>query len=101
MPEPLATTRPSPVTLRRRPGQARLRQPHQLRGNTKTEDEVLRREMRQMEGGWASTYLIDRSKARLKAPRLLQGSQRRDPGGSRHRRPGRRQPQRRRATVRL
>ena len=36
-----------------------------FRGNTKTEDEVLRREMRQMEGGWASTYQIDQSKVRL------------------------------------
>lgn len=35
------------------------------RGNTKTEDQVLRREMRQMEGGWASTFLIEQSKARL------------------------------------
>ncbi|MEQ8857851.1 MAG: outer membrane protein assembly factor BamA [Pseudomonadales bacterium] len=34
-------------------------------GNTVTQDEVLRREMRQMEGGWASTAQIDLSKIRL------------------------------------
>ena len=34
-------------------------------GNTLTMDEVLRREMRQIEGGWASTQQIDRSKVRL------------------------------------
>ena len=34
-------------------------------GNTKTRDEVLRREMRQMEGGWISTGAIERSKVRL------------------------------------
>ena len=34
-------------------------------GNTKTADEVLRREMRQFEGGWYSQAAIDRSKIRL------------------------------------
>jgi outer membrane protein insertion porin family len=34
-------------------------------GNTKTRDEVLRREMRQAEGGWASTDKIERGKVRL------------------------------------
>ena len=34
-------------------------------GNSLTRDEVLRREMRQIEGGWASTQQIDRSKVRL------------------------------------
>ena len=34
-------------------------------GNALTMDEVLRREMRQIEGGWASTQQIDRSKVRL------------------------------------
>ena len=34
-------------------------------GNRVTQDEVMRREMRQMEGGWASTAQIDLSKVRL------------------------------------
>ncbi|MGR8978648.1 MAG: outer membrane protein assembly factor BamA [Gammaproteobacteria bacterium] len=34
-------------------------------GNTKTRDEVLRREMRQMEASWASSSKIERSKTRL------------------------------------
>lgn len=34
-------------------------------GNVKTRDEVLRREMRQLEGGWISTKWVDRSKIRL------------------------------------
>jgi outer membrane protein insertion porin family len=34
-------------------------------GNAVTQDQVMRREMRQMEGGWASTALIELSKVRL------------------------------------
>lgn len=34
-------------------------------GNTRTKDEVIRREMRQFEGGWYSQAAIDRSKVRL------------------------------------
>lgn len=34
-------------------------------GNALTQDEVMRREMRQMEGGWASTAQVDLSKVRL------------------------------------
>ena len=34
-------------------------------GNTKTRDEVLRREMRQPEGGWISTRKVERGKVRL------------------------------------
>ena len=37
----------------------------EFRGNTKTSDEVLRREMRQMEGGSANNALIEHSKVRL------------------------------------
>jgi outer membrane protein insertion porin family len=36
-----------------------------MSGNTKTRDEVLRRELRQMESSWASTAKIERSKIRL------------------------------------
>jgi outer membrane protein insertion porin family len=36
-----------------------------FKGNANTADEVMRREMRQFEGGWYSQALIDRSKMRL------------------------------------
>ncbi|MFZ2312194.1 MAG: outer membrane protein assembly factor BamA, partial [Methylobacter sp.] len=36
-----------------------------FKGNNKTRDEVLRREMRQMESSWASSSKIERSKTRL------------------------------------
>lgn len=36
-----------------------------ISGNQKTEDEVLRREFRQMEGGWLSTSKLNRSRVRV------------------------------------
>jgi outer membrane protein insertion porin family len=36
-----------------------------LKGNTKTRDEVIRRELRQMESSWAASGKIERSKVRL------------------------------------
>jgi outer membrane protein insertion porin family len=42
-------------------------------GNESTMDEVLRREMVQMEGGWASTELIEQSKARLEQLGFFKG----------------------------
>ena len=53
------------VTFNVTPGKRAYVNRINFRGNTKTEDVVLRREMRQMEGGWASTFLIDQSKTRL------------------------------------
>lgn len=37
----------------------------QVKGNTRTSDEVIRREMRQFEGAWFSQAAVDRSKIRL------------------------------------
>lgn len=42
-------------------------------GNTLTQDKVLRREVRQMEGGWASTAQIDLSKVRLERLGFFKG----------------------------
>ncbi len=53
------------VTFFIKPGKRAYVRRIDFRGNTKTADEVLRREMRQMEGGSASTALIDHSKVRL------------------------------------
>ncbi len=36
-----------------------------ISGNTKTFDEVIRREIRQMEGGWLSTQKVNRSRTRI------------------------------------
>ena len=36
-----------------------------ISGNTNTRDEVIRREMRQLEGGWYSTEKLKRSKQRI------------------------------------
>ncbi len=53
------------VTFFIEPGQRAYVNRINFRGNTKTVDEVLRREMRQMEGGSASTAQIEHSKVRL------------------------------------
>jgi len=53
------------VTFFVKPGKRAYVRRIEFRGNTKTADEVLRREMRQMESASASTTAIDRSKVRL------------------------------------
>ncbi len=53
------------VTFFMDPGKRAYVRRIEYRGNTKTSDEVLRREMRQMEGGSASTARIETSKVRL------------------------------------
>ena len=65
VPEPNDENKTVSITYVVDPGKRAYVNRINFRGNTKTEDQVLRREMRQMEGGWASTYLIDQSKQRL------------------------------------
>ncbi|MBB3103714.1 outer membrane protein assembly factor BamA [Azomonas macrocytogenes] len=65
IPEPHDEDKTVSITFVVDPGKRAYVNRINFRGNTKTDDEVLRREMRQMEGGWASTYLIDQSKMRL------------------------------------
>ena len=43
-----------------------------FKGNVKTQDEVLRRELRQLEGAWYSTKDVNRSKERLQRLRYLE-----------------------------
>jgi outer membrane protein insertion porin family len=53
------------LTLYVEPGQRVYVRRVVFQGNTRTEDGVLRREMRQLEGSWYSQAAIDRSKIRL------------------------------------
>ena len=56
-----------------------------LTGNELTQDEVMRRELRQMEGGWASTAQIDLSKVRMERLGYFKGVDVENPTGARHR----------------
>ncbi len=47
------------------PGRRAMVRRINMAGNTRTRDEVLRREMRQMESAWLSTKQVERSRARL------------------------------------
>ena len=64
-PEVDSETGTAKVTFLVTPGMRAYVRRIEFRGNSKTADEVLRREMRQMEGGSANTALIEHSKLRL------------------------------------
>lgn len=65
IPDPNPEDKTVEVTFYIDPGQRAYVRRIEFRGNTQTADEVLRREMRQMEGASASTALIEQSKVRL------------------------------------
>ena len=66
IPEINEKTRVAGVTYFVDPGQRVYVRRVNFLGNSKTRDEVLRREMRQLEGGWISTAKVERSKTRLR-----------------------------------
>jgi outer membrane protein insertion porin family len=59
-------TRTAGITYFVDPGQRVYVRRVNFYGNAKTRDEVLRRELRQLEGGWISTAKVERSKVRLR-----------------------------------
>ncbi|MEX1034048.1 MAG: outer membrane protein assembly factor BamA [Cellvibrionaceae bacterium] len=65
LPEPNQEDKTVDITFYIDPGQRAYVRRIDFRGNLQTADEVLRREMRQMEGGSASTRQIEQSKVRL------------------------------------
>lgn len=65
IPEVDETDKTAVITFFVNPGKRAYVRRIEFRGNTKTMDEVLRREMRQMEGASASTDKIEYSKSRL------------------------------------
>ena len=71
-----------------------------ISGNARTRDEVIRREMRQLESAWYDGPRIERSKVRIRRLGLLRRRQHRDPAGAGHDRPGRRRRHRHRAQHR-
>ena len=65
VPEIIESTKTVNMTFAVDPGKRVYVNHINIRGNTTTRDEVLRREMRQMESSWASSSKIERSKVRL------------------------------------
>jgi outer membrane protein insertion porin family len=65
IPEPNKEDKTVSVTLFVNPGKRVYVRRIEFQGNQRTQDEVLRREMRQFEGAWFSQAAIDRSKVRL------------------------------------
>ena len=70
--------------VRRRPGQPRLRAPRHLHGTTGINDDVLRREMRQMEGAYLSNRRGRALQAAPAAPAVHREGRGRDEPGAGH-----------------